>query len=224
MSSTDTAGAQSGGASSSMFTLLSKGLRSPGRAIAVSWLLARGWWYKMWYPLRGIRFRAGRNFRVAGKLTVRGPGLVVMGDNVRVDGHVTPWTYSPEAVITIGSDSYVNGTRFGCQREITIGARAILADARILDTDFHSTCADRHDPAAPIRVAPVRIEENVWIAASAGILPGTVIGANSVVGFGAVCVGTYPADTIIAGNPARAIRPIPECQQARSETEDEDRR
>lgn len=134
---------------------------------------------------------------------------MVFGDNVLIDGVVTPWTYSSDAVISVGSDSYVNGTRFGCQREIRIGERAILGDARILDTDFHSTYRNRHDPEAPIRVAPVRIEENVWIAAAVGILPGTTIGRNSVVGFGAVCAGAYPADVIIAGNPAVVIRPIP---------------
>jgi hypothetical protein len=34
---------------------------------------------------------------------------------------VTPWTYAPAATIEVGSDSFVNGTRFGCQRGITIG-------------------------------------------------------------------------------------------------------
>jgi acetyltransferase-like isoleucine patch superfamily enzyme len=128
---------------------------------------------------------------------------------VHIDGLVTPWTYTAEAIIIIGSDSYVNGTRFGCAREISIGRGAILADARILDTDFHSTHADRHDPTAPVRVRPVHIEENVWVAAAVGILPGTTIGRNSVVAFGAVCAGAYPEDVIIAGNPARPIGPIP---------------
>jgi acetyltransferase-like isoleucine patch superfamily enzyme len=113
------------------------------------------------------------------------------------------------AIIRVGSGSYVNGTRFGCQQEITIGPGAILADARILDTDFHSTRVNRHSADAPIRVAPIRIDENVWIAAAAGILPGTSIGRNSVVGFGAVCTGAYPADSIIAGNPAQVVGAVP---------------
>jgi maltose O-acetyltransferase len=49
----------------------------------------------------------------------------------------------------------------------------------------------------------------VWIGAHAGILPGTRIGKNSVVGFGAVCSGEFPANVIIAGNPARVLRAIP---------------
>lgn len=68
-----------------------------------------------------------------------------------------------------------------------------------------STVRDRHDPKAPVKVAPVRIGANVWIAAQAGILPGTVIGDNSVVRFGAVCSGAYPADSLVAQAPATVI-------------------
>ena len=198
-------------------SLLWRGLRNPGRAWRAVLIRARGWRCKAWCRLRGIRLETGRNFRISGRLVLRGPGRVIFGDNVLIDGVVTPWTYSEDAVISVGSDSYVNGTRFGCQREIRIGERAILGDARILDTDFHSTARNRHDPEAPIRVAPVHIEENVWIAAAVGILPGTTIGRNSVVGFGAVCAGSYPADVIIAGNPAVVIRPIPSDPQCVSD-------
>jgi acetyltransferase-like isoleucine patch superfamily enzyme len=144
-----------------------------------------------------------------GRLQIRGPGRVVLGDNIRVGMLVTPWTHSAEAVITIGERSFLNGTRFGCNERITIGPRAILGSASIIDTDFHSTQANRHDSDAPVRTAPVDLAENVWVAANVGILPGTRIGRNSVVAFGAVCIGEYPADVIIAGNPARVLRAIP---------------
>jgi acetyltransferase-like isoleucine patch superfamily enzyme len=126
-----------------------------------------------------------------------------------VSMHVTPFTYSRDAVITIGDGTFLNGTRFGCAQEITVGERCILADARIMDTDFHSLHADRHDPAAPVRVKPVHIADNVWIGAQAGILPGTRIGRNSVVSFGAVCSGRYRADAVIIGNPGEAVMSIP---------------
>jgi acetyltransferase-like isoleucine patch superfamily enzyme len=58
-------------------------------------------------------------------------------------------------------------------------------------------------------VSPVHIGENVWIADRAGILPGTQIGENSVVGFAAVCYREYPANVVIVGNPAKVASPIP---------------
>jgi acetyltransferase-like isoleucine patch superfamily enzyme len=139
---------------------------------------------------------------------------VRFGDRVRVGMTVTPWTHTPNAVIEIGDDTVLNGTRFGCAESIRIGRQCILAEASILDTNFHSTRADRHDPAAPIRVAPVILADNVWVAANAGLLPGTSIGQNSVVGFGAILSGDYPADKIIAGNPAVVVRPIPPLPRA----------
>jgi len=159
--------------------------------------------------MRGYRVEGGRGLRLRAPLVIRGPGRVVLGERIRVGMKTTPWTYSPDAVISIGSGSFLNGTRFGCRERITVGAGAILAEASLMDTDFHSVQANRHDPEAPVRTLPIDLDENVWVAANAGILPGTKIGKNSVVGFGAVCSGEYPADVIIAGNPARIVRGLP---------------
>jgi acetyltransferase-like isoleucine patch superfamily enzyme len=196
---------------------LGQAVKRPGAAARAAISLLRGHGYRLWYRCVGIRFTAGRNFRVYGSLKVRGPGRVVFGDNVSVEMQVTPFTHSPDALIEIGDDSYLNGTRFGCQQLIRVGPRAILADARILDTDFHPLDpARRHDPEGAVRTAPIVLEDNVWIGAAAGLLPGTRIGRNSVVGFGAVCSGDYPANAIIAGNPARVIRDLHESERTAS--------
>ncbi|MEJ7812131.1 MAG: acyltransferase [Gemmatimonadaceae bacterium] len=189
---------------------LQRALSQPFVAADVLIALARGWWYRGVCRLRRIPMQAGRNFRVYGRIRFGGPGRVIFGDNVSVRMEVTPFTYDANAVIAIGDGSFVNGTAFGCQSAIRIGARAILANANIMDTDFHSLDVGRHEEGAPVRVAPVVLEENVWVAARAGILPGTTIGRNSVVGFGAVCAGVYPANSVIVGNPARVVRAVPD--------------
>jgi acetyltransferase-like isoleucine patch superfamily enzyme len=171
--------------------------------------LFKGWLYKFWFRMLGYRFSAGARFRVYGRLRLNGPGQVIFGSDVIVYDYVTPWTHAPEARIVIGDNVILGGTRFGCVQEITVGDNCILADARIMDTDFHSVRADRRSREALVRVAPVRIEENVWVGAAAAVLPDTTIGRNSVVGFGAVCMGRYPADKVIIGNPGRAVLPLP---------------
>jgi acetyltransferase-like isoleucine patch superfamily enzyme len=126
-----------------------------------------------------------------------------------VKGRVTPWTHHPDAHISIGSNTRLDGVRFGCAVSISIGNGCWLAESHILDTDFHSTRADRRSNAdAPVRTLPVVIEDNVWIGFGAGILPGTRIGRNSVVGFGAVCVRNYPDDAILFGNPAKVVASV----------------
>jgi acetyltransferase-like isoleucine patch superfamily enzyme len=192
-----------------MAARLLRALRQPGVALSAVWALGKGQWYKVWYPLRGVRFSAGRGFRVTGRLIVRGPGRVQFGDNVHVGMTVTPYTYTPDAVIDIGSRVFLNGTRFGCVQQISVGGGCILAECRIMDSNFHSLHANRHDPSAPVKVAPVSIGDNVWIAADVAVLPGTTIGRDSVVGIGAVCRGGIPAGVIMAGNPAEVVGRVP---------------
>ena len=171
--------------------------------------ILNGYRYRATLRLLGRRFRAGSRFRVFGRLRVRGPGEVIFGDNVATWGRVNAWTYSSDATLVAGDNVMMSGTRFACAQRIVIGRGSILADASIYDTDFHSTRADRRSPEAPVRVAPVEIGENVWVAAGAILLPGTTIGQNSVVGAAAVCMRSFPADKVILGNPAKVAMPIP---------------
>ncbi len=55
---------------------------------------------------------------------------------------------------------------------------------------------------------PIVIERNVWIAAGATIIGGVTVGENSVVAAGSVVTRDVPANTLVAGNPARVIRSI----------------
>ncbi len=181
----------------------------PWRAAAAARAIAVGYLCRGLCRLLGRRLRAGRNLRIFGWLSVRGPGEVILGDDVVIHGRATLWTYAPDARIVVGDGVNMSGTAFGCVREIRIGRLSIVARAQIRDTDFHSLAANRRSPDAMVRVAPVHIGENVWIGDRVGILPGTRIGDNSVVSFGALCGREYPANVIIIGNPAKVAAPIP---------------
>ena len=193
----------------SLTVLLGRGLRNPGQGIAYGLALLKGYWYRVILRLLGRRFRAGARFRVFGRLSVRGPGEVIFGDNVATWGRVNAWTYAADAQLIAGDNVMMSGTRFACARQIRIGRDCILADASIYDTDFHSTRADRRSANAPIRVAAVEIGANVWVAAGAILLPGTTIGENSVVGAASVCMRSFPANKVILGNPAKVAMPVP---------------
>lgn len=52
----------------------------------------------------------------------------------------------------------------------------------------------------------VRIGHDVWIGHGAIVLPGRNIGTGAVVAAGAIVTKDVPAYTIVAGNPARAIK------------------
>ena len=52
-----------------------------------------------------------------------------------------------------------------------------------------------------------RVGNDVWIGYNATLLPGVQIGDGCVVGARSVVTRDYPPYSIIAGNPARLIRP-----------------
>jgi acetyltransferase-like isoleucine patch superfamily enzyme len=184
-------------------------LREPGRSATFAIALAKGHLYKAWCRVRGARFSAGRGLAIYGRLSVRGPGAVALGHDVAIYGRVNAWTYGREARITIGDNVMMSSAKIGCAQSVHIGSDCIVAESSIRDTDFHSVRVDRRRPEAPIRVAPVRVEDNVWIASQAILLPGTTIGRNCVVGAAAVCMRAFPPDKVILGNPAKVAMPVP---------------
>jgi maltose O-acetyltransferase len=59
-----------------------------------------------------------------------------------------------------------------------------------------------------VRKEPVMIERNVWIGRNCLVLPGTVIGENSVIAAGSIVTRSIPPNSVAAGNPATVIRTI----------------
>lgn len=93
---------------------------------------------------------------------------------------------------------------FGC---ITIGRGTYIAPNVGLITANHTiNNLDAHDTPKPIVLG-----DACWIGMNSVILPGVTLGPNTVVGAGSVVTKSFPAgNCVIAGNPARIIRVLPE--------------
>jgi acetyltransferase-like isoleucine patch superfamily enzyme len=86
---------------------------------------------------------------------------------------------------------------------ITIGDRTMISPKVTLVTEGHPVeLVERY---ACVVVAPIVIEEDVWIGAAATVLPGVTIGRGSVVGAGAVVAKDVPAMTVVTG-PGHVVR------------------
>jgi putative colanic acid biosynthesis acetyltransferase WcaF len=86
---------------------------------------------------------------------------------------------------------------------IAIGTRATVSQFAFLCTATHD--ADHSD--MPLVTAPIVIEADAWIAADAFVGPGVRIGEGAVVGARSAVFKDVPAWTIVAGAPARFLRP-----------------
>jgi acetyltransferase-like isoleucine patch superfamily enzyme len=58
------------------------------------------------------------------------------------------------------------------------------------------------------KVEPTLVRTGASIGSGATILANVIIGERAVIGAGAVVTRDVPADTIVAGNPAKVFRPI----------------
>lgn len=193
-----------------------KGIKNPMKSYGYIKMLLRGYYYKTKYKLVSRRVRIGKNFKVIRRLSIKGPGTVLIGDNVLVDGSmytVTPWTHDENASIIIGNNVFLNGTRFGCAKRIEVGDNCILGDCRILDTDFHSILPERRNDPEYIQSSPIKIGKNVWIGLGCVILRGVTIGDNSTISALSVVYNDVPEYTCCGGNPAVLIKRIPRDEE-----------
>jgi len=135
-----------------------------------------------------------------GQALVIGPRLSVRGRTARAELGTRE-----DGTLTLGAGVYVNqGASIVATDSITIGDHVRIGDyAAIHDSDYHPAAAD-----LPMRVAPIVIEDDVWIGRGAIVMPGVRIGRGSVVAAGAVVTRSVPASSLAAGVPARVIREL----------------
>lgn len=143
-----------------------------------------------------------------------GDRVVLCSDSTKtalgVNHPVVLRTLSPQARIVIGNDVGMSGGTICAAQSVTIGAGTLIgANVTIADTDFHPLApVERRYSRADVAVAPVVIEENVFIGTDCLILKGVHIGENSVIGAGSVVTKSIPANVIAAGNPCHVVKPL----------------
>lgn len=108
------------------------------------------------------------------------PWNLKTGRSVAIDEHVDLYNVAP---IKMG-------------HMVSISRRAFLCTAS----------HDISDVGRPLKAAPIKIGNGVWIGAEAYIGPGVTIGDGAVIAARAVVVKDVPAWTVVGGNPAKVVK------------------
>lgn len=109
---------------------------------------------------------------------------------------------------TVGDDFFLNvNCKLMDSGKIAIGNHVFIAPNVCIVTEEHAMDVKQRLEGLEY-THPVYIGDNVWICTGAIILPGVTIGANSVIGAGAVVTKDIPPNSLAVGNPCRVIKEL----------------
>ena len=159
------------------------------------------------------------NLRVLGPLGISALGKISIGQNVTIVSdsrfnraginHPTQLVAGSGAELIIGDDTGISGASIYAMERIKIGNHVLIgANCHIYDTDFHPMDWKQRRVSGSPATSPVKIGDDVWLAANVTVLKGVTIGARSVIAAGSVVTSDIPADVLAGGIPARIIKEL----------------
>lgn len=124
-------------------------------------------------------------------------------------------SFSP--IIKIGDDVVMSDfVHISAVKHISIGSGTLIGGKVYIGDHSHGNYKDPEKWNLEKEVIPVqrplsdekdiRIGKNCWICDGAVILAGATIGENCVIGANSVVKGTFPANSLIAGIPAKLLK------------------
>ena len=164
-----------------------------------------------------IRYRCtsvGKNLQADGDIPlIVGDGKIILGDNVKV-GNRNNWIVTPnlfqEPLLQIGDNTSINyQTVISVEQKVIIGNYCQIAgETRIFDNNSHALHYSNGRQMSKTDVAPIIIEDNVWIGVRSIVMKGVRIGHGAVVAAGSVVTKDVPPMTLVGGNPAKLLKKI----------------
>jgi acetyltransferase-like isoleucine patch superfamily enzyme len=179
---------------------------------------------KFEHPVVGLTI--GNGTQINGEIDIRKVGgKVIIGKSSLIEGFIA--TETENSCIYIGNEVYLGGgSIIDCVCNIKIEDNVLISYQCIIqDSDNHSSIYsvrkddvrnwmdNRYHNWDMTPKKPIKISKGAWIGASVIILKGVTIGEGAIVGAGSVVTKDVPSWTIVAGNPAKIIREIPENER-----------
>jgi acetyltransferase-like isoleucine patch superfamily enzyme len=127
-----------------------------------------------------------------------------IGDNVKIGAFVEIQKNS-----FVGNNCKISSHTFVCEG-VTIEDNVFIGHgvAFINDTYPRATAGGRLQTEADWKVETTLVKRGASVGSGATILSKVTIGENAIVGAGAIVTKDVPANSIVAGNPARVLRQV----------------
>lgn len=111
--------------------------------------------------------------------------------------------------LRLGTEVFCNfGVNILDSAEVHIGDRTMIGPNCQLITVSHPVDDVAMRRGGWEHARPIRLGEDVWLAAGVTVLPGVSIGDRSVIGAGSLVTRDIPADSLAVGSPARVLRQL----------------
>lgn len=188
--------------------------------------------WRAWYYRKKFK-KCGKNLRIGKGVIIEGAENISVGDNVHIDRYCVIEAGKVKLMKRKKTVSYKDSDVQ--EGELIIGNNIhivsfsmLIAEGGILISDnctlsagskIYSITNLAYDPddrtkrisimpyeQAPCLIAPVILEQNVWIGLHGIVMPGVRIGRDSFVVSNSLVMHSFPENSYIAGHPAQRIR------------------
>lgn len=173
-----------------------------------------------WRIVASLFAKLGQSVRIMSPYWIHGQKNIEIGNNFSSGPYL--WLeaideyagerYYPK--ISIGDNvSIQRNCHIGAINNVVIGSNVLMGSNILITDHAHGDTSKEQNVLTPVSrplmsKGPVVVGNDVWIGDNVVILPNVSLGDGCVVGAGAVVTKSFPARSVIGGNPARLLKCI----------------